>query len=98
MKYLKSKRAEKKQSSNKISALEVTQESCVTYISQHLVNLSQLNLFRHEVVVTIVFDINYVNTVCFKVFVVGAIAKLGATVTTYPLLVVKVNIIIQTII
>ncbi|KAI3829545.1 hypothetical protein L1987_03671 [Smallanthus sonchifolius] len=45
LKYLKSKRADKKQSSSKVSALEV--------------------------------------------FVVGAIAKLGATVTTYPLLVVK---------
>ncbi|KAD3338149.1 hypothetical protein R6Q59_027118 [Mikania micrantha] len=45
LKYLKSKRADKKQSSSKVTALEV--------------------------------------------FVVGAIAKLGATVTTYPLLVVK---------
>jgi hypothetical protein len=31
-----------------------------------------------------------------QVFLLGAIAKLGATVVTYPLLVVKVNLILYT--
>lgn len=61
------------------------------------------NMFQENILICLMSLSVYFPFLCIsvsillsfkKVFLVGAIAKLGATVTTYPLLVVKVNSVI----
>jgi hypothetical protein len=58
--------------------------------SKAKITVQALGLFK------IYFYIPFLVFSLEQVFLLGAIAKLGATVVTYPLLVVKVNLVLHT--
>lgn len=96
LKKLKKQRSSNKKGSNGVTALEV----CFFFYSPRSLQLPTFyqfsileapfpNITQHHKIFFGYFD-NYIAIFC-QIFLLGALAKLGATVVTYPLLVVKVH-------